>query len=360
VASADGASVHLFSPLDVRGVRLRNRIVVSPMCQYSSLDGLASDWHLVHLGSRAVGGAALVITEAAAVVEEGRISPQDLGIWDAAHIPPLRRIAEFVASQGAVPGIQLAHAGRKASTAPPWEGRRVVEPQDGGWQPVGASPVAYDEHTAVPEELSADELRELPVRFAEAARRGLDAGFRWIELHAAHGYLLHSFLSPLSNHRDDAWGGTLQNRARLLLETARAVRDAGGDEVPLAVRVSATDWAPGGWSDDDTVTLAPLLGAAGVDVVDCTSGGSTPAQEIEVGPGYQVGFAERVRRTSGLLSAAVGLITEPEQADAIVRGGQADLVLLARELLRDPYWPLHAARRLGHEPEPPVQYARAY
>ncbi|MGZ6705566.1 MAG: NADH:flavin oxidoreductase/NADH oxidase [Solirubrobacteraceae bacterium] len=361
MATTNGAPAHLFSPLRVRDVELRNRIAVSPMCQYSSQDGLANDWHLVHLGARAAGGAALVITEAAAVVPEGRISPQDLGIWGDEHVPGLRRICDFIASQGAVPGIQLAHAGRKASTVRPWEGPGVVAPEDGGWQPVGASPIPYDHHSPAPAELTAQELDALPGAFAAAARRALEAGFRWIELHAAHGYLLHSFLSPLSNARTDAWGGDLEARAKLLLDVARAVRAEVGEGTPVAVRVSASDWAPGGWTDADTVALAPLLSSAGVDLVDCSSGGTTPEQRIELRPGYQVPFAEAVRRT-GIATAAVGLITEPEQADAIVRDGRADLVLLARELLRDPHWPLRAAVALGCRANAavPPQYQRAF
>jgi len=354
------APAHLFSPLRVRGVELRNRIGVSPMCEYSSVDGFASDWHLVHLGSRAVGGAGLVMTEAAAVTATGRISPYDLGIWDDAHVEPLRRVAAFVAAHGAVPGMQLAHAGRKGSTARPWEGRAPVAPEDGGWTPVAPSALPYSERSLVPAELSAAEVAAVPGAFAAAAERALAAGFRWIELHAAHGYLLHTFLSPLSNARQDEWGGSFERRARVVVETVRAVRAAVGEDVPLAVRLSATDWAPGGWSDGDTVALAPLLGEAGADLVDCSSGGLTPAQRVEVGPGYQVGFAEAVRRGSGMLTAAVGLITDPHQADAIVREGRADLVLLARELLRQPYWPLHAARALGQDAPVPVQYERAF
>jgi 2,4-dienoyl-CoA reductase-like NADH-dependent reductase (Old Yellow Enzyme family) len=360
VTDAGAPEPHLFAPLRVRGVELRSRVVVSPMCQYSSTDGLANDWHLVHLGSRAVGGAALVISEAAAVVPEGRISPWDLGIWGDEHVEALRPVTRFVSAHGAVPGIQLAHAGRKASTGRPWEGRGPVAPERGGWEPVAPSARPYDEGWLVPHALSAAEVEAVPAQFADAARRSLAAGFRWIELHAAHGYLLHQFLSPLSNAREDAWGGTFEGRARLALEVVRAVREAIGDEIPVAVRVSATDWAPGGWSDADTVRLAPLLGAAGADVVDCSSGGSTPAQRVEAGPGYQVPFASAVRRESGMLTAAVGLITDPRQADAIVRDGRADLVLLARELLRDPYWPLRAARALGHDAPVPDQYLRAF
>jgi len=356
----DSEPVHLFSPLRVRGVELRNRVGVSPMCQYSSTDGLASDWHLVHLGARAVGGAALVMTEAAAVVAEGRISLWDLGIWDDAHVEPLRRVTAFVAAHGAVPGIQLAHAGRKASTARPWEDRAPVPPERGGWEPVAPSALPFAGGSLVPRELSAAEVSGIPDAFAAAARRALRAGFRWIELHAAHGYLLHEFLSPLSNERADAWGGSFEGRTRLVVEVVRALRAEVGEDVPVAVRLSATDWAPGGWSDADTVALAPLLGEAGADLVDCSSGGLTPTQRIPLAPGYQVPFAEAVRRASGLLTAAVGLITEPAQADAIVRRGRADVVLLARELLREPSWPLNAAHALGHDAPVPDQYLRAY
>jgi 2,4-dienoyl-CoA reductase-like NADH-dependent reductase (Old Yellow Enzyme family) len=354
------SDAHLFSPLRVRGVQLRNRVVVSPMCQYSSTDGLANDWHLVHLGSRAVGGAALVFAEASAVVPEGRISPWDLGIWSDAHADALRPAAAFVAAQGAIPGIQLAHAGRKASTGRPWEGRGPVGPERGGWEPVAPSAQPYDDGWLVPQALSEEQAAAIPAAFAAAAERSLAAGFRWIELHAAHGYLLHEFLSPLSNAREDAWGGSWERRARLVLDVVRAVRATIGEQVPLSVRVSATDWADGGWSDADTVRLAPLFGEAGADVVDCSSGGLTPAQRIPTGPGFQVPFAEAVRRESGLLTAAVGLITEPAQADAIVREGRADLVLLARELLRDPYWPIHAAQALGQPAPVPDQYLRAF
>lgn len=353
-------TAHLFSPLRVRGVELRNRVAVSPMCQYSSTGGLANDWHLVHLGSRAVGGAALVVAEASAVVPEGRISPWDLGIWSDAHADALRPAAAFIAAHGAVAGIQLAHAGRKASTGRPWEGRGPVAREHGGWEPVAPSARPYDDGWLTPHALSAEEVAAIPTQFAAAAERARAAGFGWIELHAAHGYLLHEFLSPLSNVREDAWGGSWENRARLVLDVVRAVRAAIDEDVPLSVRVSATDWADGGWSDADTVRLSPLLGAAGADVVDCSSGGLTPAQQIEAAPGFQVPFAAAVRRETRMLTAAVGLITEPEQADAIVRAGDADIVLLARELLRDPYWPLHAAQALGQPAPVPDQYLRAY
>jgi 2,4-dienoyl-CoA reductase-like NADH-dependent reductase (Old Yellow Enzyme family) len=355
---------NLFSAFIVKDVTLRNRIGVSPMCQYSceGRDGLATAWHQQHLGSRAVGGAALVVTEAAAIVPEGRISPQDLGIWGDAHAAALAPIAAFISAEDAVPGIQLAHAGRKASTYRPWEGIGAIAPADGGWQPVGPTDRPFAERYARPRPLSTDEVAAVPAAFAAAARRALDSGFRWIEIHAAHGYLLHEFLSPLSNHRTDAYGGDFDGRIRLLLEVARAVRAEAGDAIPVDVRVSATDWVEGGWSLDDTVALARRLEDVGIDLMDCSSGGNVPRAEIPIGPGYQVPFAERVRRETGMPTAAVGLIIDPAQADETIRNGRADIVLLARALLRNPYWPLHAARALGHPKDllPPVQYARAY
>jgi 2,4-dienoyl-CoA reductase-like NADH-dependent reductase (Old Yellow Enzyme family) len=356
---ADGAA-HLFSPLRVRDVTLPNRIAVSPMCQYSTPGGLADAWHLVHLGSRAVGGAGLVIAEATAVAPEGRISAHDLGIWSDAHGDALAPVAAFIAGQGAVPGIQLAHAGRKASTEAPWNGGAPVFEADGGWAVVGPTAEPFDAGHAVPRALSGEEVAELPALFAVAAERTVSAGFRWLEVHAAHGYLLHSFLSPLSNTREDEWGGDLAGRARVVLEVVRAVRSAVGEAIPVTVRLSATDWTPGGLDADDTVELSRWLADAGADLIVCSSGGNVPGARIPLGPGYQVPFAERVRGEAEVLSAAVGLITAPVQADEIVRNGRADLVCLARELLRDPHWPLHAARALGHAPEPPVQYARAF
>ena len=350
---------HLFTPLTVRGTTIRNRIAVSPMCMYSSVDGFANDWHFVHLGTRAVGGAGLVFTEATAVTAEGRISPQDLGIWSDEHVPGLARIVEFVHGHGAAAGIQLAHAGRKASTAPPWDGGRPVDEAHGGWRPVAPSAIPFADGYAVPHELSVDEIQGVVAAFAAAAGRAIEACFDWIELHAAHGYLLHQFLSPLSNQREDEYGGIFENRVRIVLETVAAIREVWGEERPLALRVSATDWAGGGWTADDTVRLAALLAGAGVDLVDCSSGGTLPRVAIPMGPGYQVPFAEAVRR-QGVLSGAVGMITTPEQADELIRNGRADLVLLARALLRDPYWPLHAARALRHDADVPVQYQRAY
>ena len=349
----------LFDPLVLRGVTLRNRLVVSPMCQYSSVDGLANDWHLVHLGSRAVGGAGLVLLEATAVTAEGRISASDLGLWDDGHVDALARVVRFLEAHGAVAGVQLAHAGRKASTAPPWEGGQVVAAADGGWTTVAPSAVPFRADDAAPQALDADGIAAVVAAFAAAARRALAAGFRVVELHAAHGYLLHQFLSPLANRRTDAWGGDFAGRTRLVLAVVDAVRAVWPASLPLFVRVSATDWVDGGWDAEQTVALARLLAARGVDLVDCSTGGLVPGARIPVGPGYQVAFAERVRREAGVATGAVGLITDAHQADAIVRTGQADVVLLARQLLRDPYWPLRAAKTLGVAMPWPVQYRRA-
>ena len=350
----------LFTPLSLRGATLRNRVGVSPMCQYSSRDGFADEWHFVHLGQFAVGGAALVMTEATAVVPEGRISPQDLGIWDDAHVPALARITRFIDGQGAVPGMQLAHAGRKASTRRPWEGHGAVDPADGGWTNVMApSAVPFAAGYPMPQALTLDGIAAVVAAFRAAAGRALAAGFRLLEVHAAHGYLLHQFLSPLSNRRDDAYGGSLANRARLCLEVVAAIREVVPDALPLSVRISATDWAEGGWSVDESVQLATWLKAAGVDIVDVSSGGLARGQRIALGPGYQVPFARQVREGAGVPTAAVGLITGPEQAEAIIRDGQADLVLLARELLRQPHWPLLAAHALDATITWPSQYERA-
>jgi len=354
------APAHLFAPLTVRSLTLRNRIAVSPMCQYSARDGFADDWHLIHLGARAVGGAALVCVEATAVEPRGRISPEDMGLWSDAHAEPLARIARFVAAQGAVPAIQLAHAGRKASVTRPWEGDRPLADSEGGWEPVAPSALPFAEGYRTPRALTVAEIGELVARFRDAAVRARDAGFQWLEIHGAHGYLIHSFLSPLSNTRADDWGGSIHDRSRFVVEIVRAVRRVWPERLPLSLRLSCTDWVEGGWTLEDSITLAGRVKQEGVDVVDCSSGGNVRAK-IPVAPGYQVPFAEAIRKT-GVLTAAVGLITEPAQADEIVRGGRADLVMLARAVLRDPYWPIHAARALG-EPElapPPPQYARAY
>jgi 2,4-dienoyl-CoA reductase-like NADH-dependent reductase (Old Yellow Enzyme family) len=353
---------NLFSPLRLRDVTLRNRIGVSPMCQYSSKDGVATDWHLVHLGSRAVGGAGVVFVEATAVEPRGRISPDDMGLWSDAHAEPLARIARFVEAQGALPGIQLAHAGRKGSTSAPWLGGKPVADRDGGWRVVGASAVPFAEGWRVPEPLDAGGIAEITRAFRAAAARARDAGFRFLELHAAHGYLLHSFHSPISNRRIDAYGGRFENRVRFTIEVTEALRREWPDHLPLSVRLSCTDWVEGGWTLEESVRLASLLRDRGVDLVDCSSGGNVPNARIPLTPGYQVPFAEAIRRGAGVPTAAVGLITEPAQADEIVRRGQADLVLLARAELRDPYWPLHAARALGQPGAVPVpqQYLRAF
>jgi len=351
----------LFSPFQLRSVTFANRIGVSPMCQYSCEDGFATDWHLVHLGSRAQGGAGLVILEASAVTPEGRISPADLGIWKDEHIPALERIAHFIHAQGARAGIQLAHAGRKASMASPFApgGERLALPAEGGWQPVAPSAVAFSESYATPAALDQAGIDGVVEAFRLAARRALKAGFDLVEIHAAHGYLLHQFLSPLANQRTDSYGGSFENRARLPLQVVDAVRAEWPEHLPVFIRISATDWAEGGWTADESVELARLFKARGVDLVDVSSGGLVPYAKIPVGPGFQVQFAARIRRESDIATAAVGMITEPAQANAIVAEGEADMVLLARELLRDPYWPLHAAEALGETASWPKQYLRA-
>lgn len=349
----------LFTPLTIRKITLRNRIMVSPMCQYSSEDGFANDWHLVHLGSRAVGGAALVMTEATAVSPEGRISPQDLGIWKDEHIERLRGITSFIHQQGAVAGIQLAHAGRKASHLRPWEGGGQLPSSGGGWKTVAPSALAFREEEEAPLALSAADIRQVTADFGAAAARALTAGFKVIELHAAHGYLIHQFLSPLSNQRDDAYGGSLENRIRFLVEITEAVRTVWPEDLPLFVRISATDWKENGWDVESSVQLARILKTKGVDLIDCSSGGLVPNAHITTGPGYQVPFAERIRRETGILTGAVGQITGVQQADGILSNERADLVVMARELLRAPYFPLHAAHELETDIPWPVQYQRA-
>jgi 2,4-dienoyl-CoA reductase-like NADH-dependent reductase (Old Yellow Enzyme family) len=349
----------LFDPLTLREVTLRNRIGVSPMCQYSAEDGYARDWHLVHLGSRAAGGAGLVLTEATAVVPEGRISPHDLGLWSDSHIEGLARIVRFIEAEGAAAGIQLAHAGRKASTAPPWDGGGLVSPAAGGWRPAAPSGFPFNDGDPEPAELDEAGVRGVVDAFAAAARRARAAGFRVVEIHAAHGYLLHEFLSPLTNRRGDRWGGNLDNRVRLVLEVVDAVRREWPVSLPLFLRISATDWADGGWDVDQAVELARRVAARGVDVVDCSSGGLVPWARVEVRPGYQVPFAARIRGEAGVRTAAVGLITNSTQADEVVRSGAADLVLLGRLLLREPHWPLRAARELEADVRWPPQYLRA-
>ncbi|HEY8956413.1 NADH:flavin oxidoreductase/NADH oxidase [Chitinophaga sp.] len=350
---------HLFSPLQLREVTFRNRIAVSPMCEYSSTDGFANNWHLVHLGSRAVGGAGLVLTEAAAVSPEGRISIHDLGIWKDEHLPMLQAITAFITEQGAVPGIQLAHAGRKASTVRPWEGSRALPPEDGGWQVVAPSAIPFNDVYPIPVALTETGIRKVKDDFEAAAIRSLKAGFRVIEIHGAHGYLLHNFLSPLSNQRTDEYGGSFENRIRLLVEIVERVRAVWPEQYPLLLRISATDWAEGGWNPEESVKLAAIVKEKGVDLIDCSSGGLAAHQQIKVGPLYQTPFAEKIRKEAGIATGAVGLITTPEEAESIIANGRADMVLMAREMLRDPYFPLRAAHVLGAEVKWPIQYERA-
>lgn len=350
----------LFSPFRIREIELKNRIVVSPMCEYSAKDGHPQTWHLVHLGSRAIGGAALVFTEATAVEERGRISSADTGIYEDAHVESWRPIAEFIRSHGAVPGMQLAHAGRKASTAPPWTGGKPVSVQEGGWEPVGPSALAFDAGYTVPRELSAAEIAGIVAAFRKSAERALAAGFEVVEIHAAHGYLLHQFLSPFSNTRADEYGGAFENRIRVTLKVARAVREVWPQRLPLFVRVSATDWKEGGWDLAQTIELARQLKPLGVDLIDTSSGGLVPGVKIPLGPGYQTGFAEAIRKEAGIATGAVGMISEPTQADTILTTEQADLVFLAREMLRDPYWPRRAAKALDAKIKAPVQYERGW
>jgi 2,4-dienoyl-CoA reductase-like NADH-dependent reductase (Old Yellow Enzyme family) len=349
----------LFDELQIRDVLLRNRIVVSPMCQYSSTDGFASDWHLVHLGSRAVGGASLILTEACAVSAEGRISPQDLGIWKDDHIAFLSRITRFLLSQGTVPGIQLAHAGRKASTPPPWHSGGFIPESEGGWKPVAPSAIAFSDSYAQPAALDAAGIQKVIKDFSDAATRASQAGFQVVEIHSAHGYLLHEFLSPLANHRTDSYGGSFENRTRLLREIVTAVRRVWPVCYPVFVRISASDWVPGGWDIEQSVALAELLDPLDVDLIDCSSGGMVPNAQIPVAPGFQVPFADQIRQRTGILTGAVGMITNASQADAILNEGKADVVILAREFLRQPYWPLAIARDLGFHVSWPVQYFRA-
>jgi 2,4-dienoyl-CoA reductase-like NADH-dependent reductase (Old Yellow Enzyme family) len=351
--------MNLFDELQIREVLLRNRIVVSPMCQYSSTDGFANDWHLVHLGSRAVGGASLIFTEACAVSPEGRISPQDLGIWKDDHISFLSRITQFLLGQGTVPGIQLAHAGRKGSTARPWEPGGFVPESQGGWKPVAPSAIPFSDNYAKPAALDAAGIQKVIKDFAAAAARALQAGFKVIEIHSAHGYLLHEFLSPLANQRSDSYGGSPENRTRLLREVVSAVRRVWPAGFPLFVRISASDWVPGGWDLEQSVALAESLAPLGVDLIDCSSGGMVPNAQIPVAPGYQVPFAAEIRERTGIMTGAVGMITSARQADTILDQGKADVVILAREFLRQPYWPLAVARDLGFPVSWPVQYLRA-
>ncbi len=352
---------HLFEPLTIKDITLRNRIGVSPMCMYSYLDGFSNDWQVVHLGARAVGGAGLIIAEATAVDPIGRITPYDVGIWSDAHIEPLAHVTRVIKENGAVAGVQIAHAGRKAGSRRPWDiGKPRHSDELPSWQGVGPSPISFSDEYAVPHELSVDEIHQIQDSFRAAAGRALTAGFEWLEIHAAHGYLLHSFYSPISNHRSDEYGGSFENRIRFLLETVRAVREVWNERLPLAVRISGTDWVDGGWSVDDSVQLARHLKAEGIDLIDCSSGGGVAQAKVPAGPGYQVPISEAVRHGADTLTATVGLITAPEQADEIIRNGRADLVLLGREMLRDPYWTLNAAQLLKQPAPVPPQYLRAF
>lgn len=349
----------LFSPLHIRGIELKNRIVVSPMCEYSSIDGFANDWHMVHLGSRAIGGAGLVMTEATAVSPEGRISPDDLGIWKDDHIDFLKHITAFVEKHGAVPGIQLAHAGRKASHSSPWKGGKVVPPGDGGWQTFAASAIPFKEGDPSPLAMTVQQIQQCIADFKSAAVRSIKAGFKVIEIHAAHGYLFNEFMSPLSNTRQDQYGGNFENRIRIVLETIAAVREVWNEDRPLFVRISCIEWVEGGWSIEDSVQFANAVKDRGVDLIDCSSGGNSHAQKILGAPLYQVPFAEKVKKDSGIMTGAVGLITTAQQAEDILQNKQADLIIMARQLLREPYFPLHAARELGVDIPWPAQYDRA-
>ena len=349
----------LFTPLKIKSLEIRNRIVVSPMCQYSATDGFANDWHLVHLGSFAAGGAGIVFTEATAVSPHGRISPADLGIWKDEHVEFLKRITAFIKSQGAVPGMQLAHAGRKASTQQPWVGNTYVEPKDGGWQPVAPSAVAFKEGQLVPAELTVSEIATIVNQFQQAAKRALAAGFEVIELHGAHGYLINEFLSPVSNHRTDAYGGSFENRIRFLVEIIEAVHKVWPANLPVFIRISATDWAEGGWTENDSIELARIVKTKGIDLVDCSSGGNAANVKIPVGPLYQLSFARNIKKASGVLTGAVGMITTAEEAEGIIAHGDADLVFLAREFLRDPHFAQRAAFELKAETYWPKQYERA-
>ncbi|MFD3001475.1 NADH:flavin oxidoreductase/NADH oxidase [Pontibacter toksunensis] len=350
----------LFTPLTIKSITLRNRIAVSPMCQYSSEDGFTTDWHLVHLGSRAVGGAGLVIVEATAVSPEGRITPDDVGIWEEEHIAGLQRINTFLVSQGAVPGVQLAHAGRKASHRSPWKvGTSIAPSEESGWQTVAPSALPFTPDEPVPTALDEAGIRKVVDDYRAAAERARRAGFKVVEIHAAHGYLLHEFYSPLSNHRTDSYGGSFENRVRLLLEVTEAVQEVWPSDFPLLVRISATDWAEGGWTGEDSIELARVLKSKGVDLIDCSTGGNVPKASIPVGPLYQAQFAASIRKETGIKTGAVGMITTAQEAESLISEGKADIVLLARELLRDPYFPLHAAIELGEDVPWPVQYERA-
>ncbi len=351
--------VHLFTPFKIRDITFKNRIVVSPMCEYSSVDGFANDWHLVHLGSRAVGGASLVLTEATAVSPEGRITPDDLGIWKEEHIEQLKRITQFILQQDAVPGIQLAHAGRKASRTAPWKGGELLNETNGGWQTEAPSAIPFYSREVAPASLDQEGINKVVADFKAATERARQAGFQVIEIHAAHGYLINEFLSPLTNKRTDQYGGSFENRIRLLLRIVEVVREEWPESYPLFVRISASDWTSGGWTIEDSVSLANILKNNGVDLIDCSSGGVIPDAVIPAAPGYQVPFSETIRNKTGIVTGAVGIIVTPAQAEEVIASGKADFVLLARELLRDPYFPLRAAKELGFDVTWPVQYERA-
>ncbi|WP_294140536.1 NADH:flavin oxidoreductase/NADH oxidase [uncultured Sanguibacteroides sp.] len=350
----------LFTPLTLKSVTLRNRIVLSPMCQYSAQDGFADNWHLVHYGSRAVGGAGLVLVEATAISPEGRITPDDLGLWRDEHVEKLKTITDFITEQGAVPGIQLAHAGRKASTLSEWKGKgKFLKPAEGGWRTVAPSPIAYLKNHDTPQALTAEGIHKVITDFTDAARRAIAAGFKVIEIHAAHGYLLHEFLSPLTNHREDLYGGSFENRIRLLLEVVNSIRKVIRQEIPLLVRISATDWEKGGWDPEQSVQLASILSKIGVDLLDVSSGGLIANAEIPIDYGYQLPFASIIQRKTSMRTGSVGMLTDPIQMETILRTGETDLIIIGRELLRDPYFPLHAAERLNEKIVWPVQYQRA-
>jgi 2,4-dienoyl-CoA reductase-like NADH-dependent reductase (Old Yellow Enzyme family) len=349
----------LFSPLTIKGVTFRNRLAMSPMCQYSATDGFASDWHLVHYGSRAVGGSGLIMQEATAVLPEGRITPDDLGLYREEHIEMLQRITAFIHQQGAVAGIQLAHAGRKAGCAIPWKGGKQLSENEGGWKTVAPSVIPFNTEDNMPQELDQNGINNVKASFKLASTRAIQAGYNILEIHAAHGYLIHQFLSPLSNHRTDHYGGPFENRIRLLLEIVNAVKSVWPENLPLFVRISATDWWEGGWNIEEALQLASILKKEGVDLVDCSSGGLVPYQQIQLSPGYQVPFSERIKKETGILTSSVGLITEPHQAEDILQKGQADLIMMGRESLRNPYFPLQAAKMMGEDILWPLQYMRA-
>jgi 2,4-dienoyl-CoA reductase-like NADH-dependent reductase (Old Yellow Enzyme family) len=349
----------LFSSLTIKSITLKNRIAISPMCQYSAEDGYANDWHLVHLGSRAVGGAGLIISEACAVLPEGRITANDLGIWKDDHIQNLKRITSFIETQGAVPAIQLAHAGRKASCSQPWNGGTLVKVEDGGWDTVAPSAIAFNEQYSLPHALSIDGIEDVIDAFGAAANRAHQAGFKIIEIHAAHGYLLHEFFSPKSNLRTDEYGGSFENRIRIICAIIKSVQKNWPDNLPIFVRISATDWVDGGWSIQESIELSKILKELGVDLIDCSSGGNISHVKIPLSPGYQVPFSQKIKANSGILTGAVGLITDALQAENILLNQEADLVLIARESLRNPYFPLSAAHALNEQIDWPLQYDRA-